>query len=101
MKISNSSHQNIQNKIKIIHLNIHSIRNKLDELFVVVEKEQPAFLCISEHWCTENEIKLMNIPGYRQSTYYCRKGSAHGGTAICTAENIPAVVAAGCFIQNK
>ena len=51
--------------LKIAHLNIRSLYNKLDEITFILCKSEIDILCISESWLdnsiTDNEI---NIPGY-------------------------------------
>lgn len=51
-------------------------------------------LCITEHWLTEDQIKMTQIPGFYLAGYFCRKvkhtNSSHtyGGTCIYLANNI-------------
>lgn len=42
----------------------------------------PEVVAITETWCTEEELKLMNIEGYQLATSYSRNGQRGGGTAI-------------------
>jgi len=40
--------------LKIYHLNIHSLRNKMDELRLFCDEYKPQVLCLNETWLDEN-----------------------------------------------
>lgn len=40
------------------------------------------FLLLSEHWQAEDEIDLINLPGYFLCSSFCRPKRRHGGVAI-------------------
>ena len=68
--------------MKVIHLNIQSISNKIHQLEIIVSKEKPDLLCLSEHWMQELQAKVTTIHGYKLLSYYCRSNTTHGGVAI-------------------
>lgn len=50
------------------------------EIFTI--NESPDILCITEHWCNNNNINLMAINGYTLITHFTRQIRAHGGSMI-------------------
>ena len=40
--------------LKIYHLNVHSLRNKMDELCLFCNEYRPHNLCLNERWLDEN-----------------------------------------------
>lgn len=78
------------NAIKISLINVQCISNKLNIVQVFVADERPDVLCVVEHWCVEEKIKLMNLPGYIQVAYFCRVEHRNGGTAIYVRESLKA-----------
>lgn len=53
-------------------------------------EEQPDILSIVEHWCVEENIKLMILPGYVQVAYFCRLSHRNGGTAVYVKNGLKA-----------
>lgn len=68
-------------------MNIQSIRNKCDELFVLLDElERPDFILLTEHWLKPSES--FYIPDYLMVSTYWRKNSVHGGTTILVKNKI-------------
>ena len=82
--------------LKIIHLNIRSLNNKIDLLRLWVEQHKPNIITLSETWLTNkisnNEIKLTNYVLYRAD-----RGTRCGGvvtyvsTTLASELIVPAV----------
>lgn len=68
-------------KLKIMLLNICSLRNKLDELYALIKSGGFDVVIVNETWLKTEETKFYNIPNF-QATFSCREGSRGGGTAI-------------------
>ena len=66
----------------LLHINIQCLANKVNMLQLFVHDINPIFLCISEHWLTEEKINLVYIQGYKIISSHCRKSHIHGGTAV-------------------
>ena len=65
-----------------MHLNIYSLKNKVDRLQVFLEKEKPNIVCITEHHLKDQERKIINWENFYEGSIYCRKVKTKGGTAI-------------------
>lgn len=72
-------------QIKILNLNIQSIRKKVNELNVILEEVKPSFICINEHWLKENEVDYYKLDNFSLVSTYCRATHDCGGTAIFTS----------------
>ena len=73
--------------LKIIHLNIRSLKNKIDLLRPWVEQHKPMVITLSETWLTDkisnNEIKLTNYRIYRAD-----RGSRCGGVVTYVSADL-------------
>lgn len=49
-------------------------------------------ICINEHWCSSDNIQLMNIPGYKIFSSYTRNGQVRGGSMIYVRDDMNAQV---------
>ena len=78
-----------QKEITGVHLNIQCISNKIPQLEVLLNKEKPQFLLLSEHWMSPDQAAVTGFPGYRLLSHFCRTSSIHGGVAIFGQDNIP------------
>lgn len=73
-----------KNELNIIHLNIQSIRNKIDdieELILAIENKTTKkvhVIALSEIWIYENENKFYNLNGYN-AFFSNRKNDRSGG----------------------
>ena len=72
--------QNVQ--INICTINVQSMNNKISNLEIFTSREKPNFLCITEHWCEDDNIDMMTIQGYNLVAGSCRQRVVHGGSAI-------------------
>ena len=66
----------------IFHLNINSLRNKIDEFNIIINDVKPEVVCLTEHHLVEDEIFLYKLDGYSLVSYYCRNTCKDGGVAI-------------------
>ena len=73
---------NSKTQVKILNLNIQSIRKNVNELNVILEEVKPSFICINEHWLKENEVGYYNLDNFPLVSKYCRAIHDCGGTAI-------------------
>lgn len=69
---------------KIVHVNVQSLSNKIDNLQLLFAEEYPLFASVVEHWCTSDKLKSMSVRGYILAASFCRRRYLHGGTAIYT-----------------
>lgn len=76
------------NYLKIICINCQSIVNKLNSIEVLIYKENPDILCISESWCNNLNINTINLPTYNIASYYNRQNHIHGGVLILMRKEI-------------
>lgn len=69
-------------KYSIIHQNAQSIGNCIDELQLLLEKnENCAALCITEHWKKSEQLLSYNLVNFELISSYCRP-EGYGGAAI-------------------
>lgn len=80
-KIKGSMHN-----ISIMHQNIQSIGNAVDQLEEVIKsletKQDLTALCLAEHWNDKDQIKNYEIKGFQLPSCFCRSTNRHGGSAI-------------------
>jgi hypothetical protein len=60
-------------------LNIQCLRNKIQELEVVLETNKFDILCFEEHWLVESEASCFTVGSYSVAEYFARKNHIHGG----------------------
>jgi Reverse transcriptase (RNA-dependent DNA polymerase) len=72
----------------ILYTNIHSLRNKLDELnFILTEySELPEAVVICETWLADSMAKFCNIPGY-SAVHNCRN-DGYAGLSVFVKDGI-------------
>jgi len=56
-----------------MHLNIYSLKFKVDRLQVFLEKEKPNIVCITEHHLKDQERKTINWEKFYEGSIFCRK----------------------------
>ena len=80
-------------KVKVIHQNVCSLRNKTNELeaLLVQNKNEYDLICISEHFLHQDEIECLSIKDYTVASSFCRKSRSHGGTLILSKKEIKSV----------
>ncbi|XP_047100965.1 uncharacterized protein LOC124719820 [Schistocerca piceifrons] len=80
-------------------LNVQCLKNKYCELEIAVSNTQPDVLCITEHWCKDQEICSIHINPFKLANHYSRKIAKGGVVSIylrqelefkkrCEAENL-------------
>lgn len=74
--------------LKLIHYNIQCITNKINSLEFLLDRCDPTFVCISEHWATTTQIEQVELTGYTRISNYSRQTHIHGGTAIFVKDHI-------------
>ncbi|CAH1969901.1 unnamed protein product [Acanthoscelides obtectus] len=53
-----------QQEVKILHINVRSLRRKIDELEAFLVDEDIDLLCLTEHWLTKEEMEVVHLQGY-------------------------------------
>ena len=71
-----------------MHLNIHSLKNKVDGLEVFLDKERPDIVCLTEHHVGDQERKTVHFENFNEGSIYCRATKSKGGTAIYVNKGI-------------
>lgn len=71
------------NEIKILYINIRSVRKNFNELILLLNilDVEIEIIILTEIWIETCEIKLYNIPGYNQF-FKCTERNKSGGTMI-------------------
>uniref|UniRef100_A0A1B6LWG4 Reverse transcriptase domain-containing protein n=1 Tax=Graphocephala atropunctata TaxID=36148 RepID=A0A1B6LWG4_9HEMI len=72
--------------VKVLHLNIQSMRNKLHELAVLLDEADCDVLLVNEHWLLYDEVTLYVPRGYKLAAAYCRD-EPYGGSSILLKEH--------------
>lgn len=65
----------------IVHQNVQCISNKIDELEVFLDDHCDIF-CVSEHWCTFNDIDSVSIKNFCLLNHFSRCNFRHGGVSL-------------------
>lgn len=66
---------------RVLHINLQSIRNKLEEFTIVLDENIIDAALINEHWLTPDELDYYTPDGYRWAAVSCRPGG-YGGAAV-------------------
>lgn len=74
----------------VMHLNIRSIGNKLDELEVLLEERNVSVACITESWCRSDNVDCVSVPGYVVMASFNRTTMTHGGCLILVKKGLQA-----------
>jgi hypothetical protein len=77
--------------LTMFHVNIRSLRYKLQELEIVLDELKCNIISINEHWLMESELELYIPDGYKLLTYYCRPDSGYGGVAVYVSHSLETV----------
>lgn len=84
-----SSEIRTQLGLRVYHLNVRSIRNKLDELNLLLHTLNfPEVFCVSETWCSAEEIRSIKLYNYMLCDSFCRCSMKGGGVAIFVRQDI-------------
>lgn len=82
--------------LNILYLNVQSLRNKIDNLKLLVErnnrsKNVPHIIALSEIWIYKNENEYYNLPGY--NAYFAnRETDRSGGCLIFVLESLDSMM---------
>lgn len=79
---------NKHQELKLMHMNIQSLKNKVLQLNVFLSEVNPEIICITEHWAHDEELEQINLFNYKLSKYSCRSQHRGGGTAIYARSGI-------------
>lgn len=88
IKTIQENNKNKKDNLNIFHINIQSIRNKLEELEAFLGTLPNHVLCINEHWLKREEVYMYVPAGYELVTIYCRAKNGYGGVSIFFKNNI-------------
>lgn len=58
--------------------------NKIDSISVLLEAMNPDVISVVEHWCSDESLSVVVLPGYDRAASFCRSKREHGGSAIFT-----------------
>ena len=72
----------IPSHFSCLHINIQSLRQKLNQLDLLLNDASVHLLCLNEHWLNINEVELYVPVNYKLISYYCRPNSNYGGVSI-------------------
>ena len=75
--------------MKIGHLNVRSIIDKIDEIRLIISKTKLDLLCISETWLHEKiNDNMINVPGYTIVRHDRNSNKRGGGVCIYVRSNM-------------
>lgn len=78
-----------QCEIRIVHHNVQSIGNCLNELEIWMNTTTICdLLCVTEHWKSIDELSLMKILNYKLVSSVCRESGQHGGAAVFARDGV-------------
>ncbi|XP_045471745.1 intracellular protein transport protein USO1-like [Harmonia axyridis] len=79
-----------ENEITVIHQNLQSIGNCVDELNEFLQAQNKCtFLCVTEHWKTASQLPIYKIEHYNLAASFCRTlENKHGGSAIFARDGL-------------
>ncbi|KAG5881392.1 hypothetical protein JTB14_012008 [Gonioctena quinquepunctata] len=89
-KIPTPTHhgKEFEGNIKVLHANVRSLRNKIDELEAFIADKQIDIICLTEHWMSESEISTTQLQGYRLAAFSARLQTTGGRTCIFIKDSI-------------
>lgn len=76
------------NCFSVLHQNIQSIRNKVQQLDVELQTINSSLVCITEHWCRGDEIAHIVLNSYELACHYSRTTMRGGGSCIYIKKGI-------------
>lgn len=76
--------------LRLLHINIQSIRNKTNELEAYLAAKEPnvEVICISEHWLKESELEYLKVSDFTVASFFSRTEFTHGGTLILIKKSL-------------
>ena len=94
--IKDKSLNDILDKCSIIHQNVQSLGNSIDSVNNMLENNSSCkLLCITEHWKSPEELKMLAIKNFNMVNAFCRGHGEHGGSAIYVHKSVK------CKPRNK
>lgn len=75
-------------KLGIMHLNICGLATKYDSLSITLNETKVDVLCLSEHWCRKEELKLLHIEDFSLCAEFCRSVQTHGGVCVFARKDL-------------
>lgn len=78
----------VRNDLCLLHINIQSLRNKINLLDLFLNQHNVSFLNVCEHWLSSANFELCNIGDYVGVSYFARTNAIHGGSAIYVKKSI-------------
>lgn len=66
----------------MLHINVQSITNKINQLNIFLSKIIYDILCVSEHGLNQGKLNLIKLNNYNLISAYCRSHIAHWAVAI-------------------
>lgn len=83
-------------KVGLIHQNVQSLGNSIDMIEDMLRQHNNClFLCLSEHWKTDQQLASLGIRGYHLVAKFCRSEGRHGGVAIYLRDDMK------CQVRKK
>lgn len=72
------------NSLKLLHLNIRSLGNKIDALDIELASLNDTIdiLCITEHWLSKEHQEMLVVNNFKSAAMYCRQVKKGGGAGI-------------------
>lgn len=78
---------------RVCNFNIRSVRNKITELGVLLRSlDCPELVCLTETWCSYDEIQAVKIDQYCLIDSYCRTKQRGGGVALFARNDLSSIV---------
>lgn len=89
MEINKNGHAAVEavTGLKLCHLNIQGISNKLDLLENMLREEDTDIMCVTEHWL-DPSVSDLCIVGYTLISNFARSRFQHGGSLILIKNGI-------------
>lgn len=76
------------NYINVLFLNVRSLKNKLNEIYGLVNNMVDiGVIILGETWLTSEETTYFSLPNF-EAVFNCRDGKQGGGTAIYVRKNL-------------
>lgn len=87
-RVNTNINSNFNRTIRIFHINIQCLSNKVDQTSLFLDKFKYDIVCVSEHWLSDLKIKTINLPGYYLGSSYCRSSHIHGGVCLFVKDGL-------------